>query len=151
VNETGGAIYCFSNSSPTLNNCILWGNSAVIAGNEIYIHDDPSNPSYATLNYCCVDDTGYGGETDNIHDDNECLLKSQGCSGPEFVDTDGPDDTVGTLDDDLHLQDGSPCIDAGNDDYIKGVHKDLDGYPRIVDGNDDGTPTVDIGAYEYRP
>jgi len=31
------------------------------------------------------------------------------------------------------------------------VTTDLDGHPRIVDGNGDSTATVDMGAYEYQP
>ena len=48
----------------------------------------------------------------------------------------------------LRLQDGSPAIDAGDNTFVIGVLTDLDGEPRIVDGNLDGTPTVDLGAYE---
>ena len=47
------------------------------------------------------------------------------------------------LDDDLHLQPDSPCIDAGDNGSLPpGVTEDLDGAPRII--ND----TVDMGAYE---
>ena len=51
---------------------------------------------------------------------------------------------------DPHLQKNSPTIDMGNNDFISGVDYDLDGYPRIIDGNKDGTPTVDMGAFEYQ-
>ena len=51
---------------------------------------------------------------------------------------------------DLRLQKGSPVIDAGDNMYISGVLTDMDGKERIVDGNRDGTPTVDMGAYEYQ-
>ena len=43
----------------------------------------------------------------------------------------------------FHLQSNSPCINGGNNSYIKSS-TDLDGNPRIVDG------FVDIGAYEYQ-
>jgi len=50
---------------------------------------------------------------------------------------------------DYHLKDTSPCIDAGDNSLVpSGVTTDLDGNPRIVDGNNDGKPVVDIGAYE---
>jgi len=50
---------------------------------------------------------------------------------------------------DYHLQGASPCIDAGDNSLVPGgVNSDLDGNQRIVDGNNDGTATVDIGAYE---
>ena len=60
---------------------------------------------------------------------------------------------------DLRLQSGSPAIDAGNNyiDYTPAVpgfqplpDTDIDGYPfwRVMDGNLDGTATVDMGAHE---
>ena len=128
----GGAIYC-SDSSPTLNNCILWGNSASGAGSEIYVRGWGST---VTLNYCCVDNTGYGHDPfgSSIDDTNNCIFVD-----PLFVDPGNGN---------YYLQNTSPCIDKGNNTYISGVDKDLDGNPRIVDGNGDTTTVVDIGAYE---
>ena len=126
--DCGGAIFCYDYGSPTLNNCILWGNSARNKGNEIYIRDSSSS---CTLNSCCVDSTGYAGVTSNIVENN-CIN-----ADPQFVDP---------ANGDYHLQDTSPCIDAGDDSLVPGgVTTDLDGNPRIANG------TVDIGAYEYQP
>lgn len=48
---------------------------------------------------------------------------------------------------DYHLRPGSPCIDAGNNlPHLPDT--DLDGNPRIMDGDRDGTATVDLGPYE---
>jgi len=48
---------------------------------------------------------------------------------------------------DWHLQPGSPAVDSGaGGDSLSGT--DLDGAPRIVDGNGDGAATIDRGAYE---
>jgi len=124
----GGAICCISDSSPTSSNCILWGDSASSGGNEIYIWDSGSS---CTLNYCCVKNAGYGGQTGNITENN-CIS-----ADPQFVDA---------ANGDYHLQDTSPCIDAGKNSYVpSGVTTDLDGNSRIVSG------TVDIGAYEHQP
>ena len=54
--------------------------------------------------------------------------------------------TVGNL----RLAAVSPAVDMGANVYVENVPNDLDGNPRIVDGNKDGTPTVDMGAYEYQ-
>ncbi|RKY12649.1 MAG: hypothetical protein DRP82_06490, partial [Planctomycetota bacterium] len=134
VKGKGGAIYCYS-SSLKLNNCILWGDSAS-SGSEIYARDSGSS---CRLNYCCVDNSAgaYGGNG-TINESSNCIH-----SDPQFVDAAGGD---------YHLKDTSPCIDAGDNSLVpSGVDKDLDGNQRIVDGNNDGTSIVDIGAYEYQP
>ncbi len=43
---------------------------------------------------------------------------------------------------------GSPAIDAGNNAVVTSP-TDLRGNPRIVDGDEDGTSVVDMGAYEF--
>lgn len=50
----------------------------------------------------------------------------------------------------FRLQSNSPAIDRGSNAAIAGVTTDLAGNPRIVDGNRDGTATVDLGAYEFQ-
>jgi hypothetical protein len=50
---------------------------------------------------------------------------------------------------DYHLQTSSPCIDTG-DNYAPDIPAyDFDGYPRIIDGNDDGSAVVDLGPFEH--
>ena len=68
-----------SDSSPTVTNCILWGNSDVENGNEIYNEDAASAP---TVTHSCIQD-GYK-DVGNIDSD------------PLFVDADGPDDNLET-------------------------------------------------------
>ena len=78
---------------------------------------------------------------------------------PMFVDPDGPDWMLGTLDDDLRLAAGSPCIDAGDSTVLPAeITTDLDGNPRFYDDPftvDTGVPggdpccCVDMGAYEF--
>jgi hypothetical protein len=45
---------------------------------------------------------------------------------------------------------GSPAIDRGLNANVV-LSTDQRGFPRIVDGNNDGIPTVDIGAFEVQP
>lgn len=51
---------------------------------------------------------------------------------------------------DLHLKTISPAADAGNDGVIQDFLSDPGGETRVVDGDLDDTPTVDMGAYEYQ-
>lgn len=55
---------------------------------------------------------------------------------------------VNPVNDNYRLQPGSPAIDTGDNSALSGFMTDLDGNPRVVDGDGDGTATIDIGAYE---
>jgi predicted outer membrane repeat protein len=105
----------------TCKNCIIWGNTA----------PDSPQASYSDIDSSCVQG-GHPG-SGNIDAD------------PLFVDADGPDGIYGTADDDVHLLEGSPCINAGDDEAIpEGVTIDFDGEPRVqqcrVDMGVDETP-----------
>jgi len=143
----GGAVYSTNSDPVNLNNCIFWGNTATSGGDELYASRGGS-PSTMNVNNCCLEPTSwstFGGAAININ--TETVY-----ADPAFLDADGADDTVGTLDDDLRVQGSSSCIDAGDNSYVpSGVTTDLDGNPRIVDGNNDGNAVVDIGAYEHQP
>jgi hypothetical protein len=52
---------------------------------------------------------------------------------------------------DLSLQSMSPCIDKGTNAAPMLPSVDFELNPRIMDGDRDGTPTVDMGAFEYMP
>ena len=128
----GGGIYN-NLSIPILKNVIMWDNTAGanIGANIFNQPGSSTNVSYSNIQ------GGYPG-TGNINSD------------PLFVDADGADNIVGTPDDNLRLRPGSPAIDTGNNtDVPSSVTTDLDGSPRIVDGNGDGNAIVDMGAYEY--
>jgi hypothetical protein len=77
---------------------------------------------------------------------------------PQFVninDASGPDNVFSTLDDGLQLRGAgfetpSPAIDSGDNVSVPSdVATDLIGNSRSLEGDGDGTPTVDMGAYEY--
>lgn len=48
------------------------------------------------------------------------------------------------------LRANSAAIDAGKNSYAVGAKRDIQGHPRIIDGNDDGEARIDLGAYEYQ-
>ena len=130
----GGGVCCNNSggtSSATLNNCIVWGNSSEGEGNEIYVNSDNN----FTVNYSDVDDDV--GDIYGVVSWGSGIINDD----PLFVDAASGD---------YHLQATSPCIDAGDNSYVpSGVTTDLDGNPRITDGDGDTTATVDIGAFEY--
>ncbi|UCD30563.1 MAG: right-handed parallel beta-helix repeat-containing protein, partial [Planctomycetota bacterium] len=138
ADRKGGAISSANDSNPVLANCILWGNNAGDLYDEVAQIETLRGT--ATVDYSCIQGwTGDLGGTGNHGDD------------PLFIDPDGPDDAVGTEDDNLRLQRISPCIDAGYNDAVPdGVTTDLDGNPRFIDGDDDEITTVDMGAYELQ-
>src|SRR5262249_4102846 len=46
-----------------------------------------------------------------------------------------------------HLRSDSPCIDTGTILFAPTI--DYDGIPRPLDGNGDGVPLIDMGAFEF--
>jgi len=121
----GGAIYN-KNSNVTMTNSILWYDSA-----EIY-HEIYSLNSTTSVTYCDVydgyeDGTIYTG-TGNINENPNFFSEKSG---------------------DFHLRSNSPCIDKGSNNASELPGKDFEGDSRIIDGDNDGTETVDMGADEY--
>jgi hypothetical protein len=131
ANYYGGGMYNEYGSNPTLSNVIMWGNSA---SSNPEIFNSSANPSisYSDIQGCggsgswnpaCGTDVGKNIDAD-----------------PLFVNASGGN---------LRLQPGSPAIDAGKNSTVPAsVTTDLDGNPRIQDGNGDNSPIVDMGAYE---
>ena len=144
----GGGIYCpfppmpsaaLSGSSAglaagpfTINSCILWGNSDSGGEDESAQLDVYIPP---VVNYSCIQGwTGALGGIGSIGDD-PCFM------APGYWDANGA-----WVDSDYHLLAGSPCIDAGDPNYVPEPNEtDLDGKPRIINGR------IDMGAYEYMP
>jgi hypothetical protein len=75
------------------------------------------------------------------------------CSGMEGIDGNVSIDPSFACPEtfDFRLLTGSPAIDAGNNDVPSLPAQDLEGKPRILDGNADGTATIDFGAIEFDP
>jgi predicted outer membrane repeat protein len=150
--SSGGGAYLIGGGEVVLANCVFWANrdnQGMVEAAQIY-------PSVVEVYDSCVHGGWSGAGAANINAD------------PQFVDPDGPDDVVGTEDDDLRLAPGSPCIDAGDNAAVLLDTTDLDDdgdrtepTPWDVDRNlrffDDpntadtghGTaPIVDMGACE---
>ncbi len=159
---SGGGIYNFSNSAPALTNCSLNLNTAGIAGGAIY--SDSSSP---VLRNCILwDDTApTGPEVVNANaaapEFRYCDVAGSG--GSAAWDADFGTDEGGNIDadplfagasgDNLHLLEGSPCIDAADGALVPSTDKD--GNHRFDDPNTPNTGTgtpnyADIGAFEFQ-
>lgn len=144
LNNQGSGITLESGAGAlSLDNCVLWGNGPNSAqDNQVW---NKYSSVTLSVNYSCIQGlSGSLGGIANIGLD------------PLFVDADGPDNIVGTEDDDLRLQLPSPCIDSGsNSAFPVGITTDLQGLPRfqdeltVVDAGLGTAPVVDRGAYEF--
>jgi uncharacterized repeat protein (TIGR02543 family) len=103
----------------TIANTILWNNQQ---NDRIAGPQTPDSVQNSILG-----DARYRGSSGNFY------------ASPQFVD---PTQT------DYSLQATSPAIDKGATSGADPGKFDLAGYPRVRDGNGDGTAVADIGAYE---
>ena len=147
----GGAMFNFS-GSPRITNCTFTGNSADNNGGGIANFE-----TYPFVINCIL----WGDTPDEIFEIGSSLILTfsdvQGGIGqswfgigcidadPCFVDANNPDPNLQNL----RLNHTSPCIDAGNNNAPYLAATDLDGHPRIIDGDCDQTTVVDMGAYEF--
>jgi hypothetical protein len=160
---SGGGVYASSSDA----NIILTGNT--IVGNTAFdgssgIFADPFTPITISNNIVVAATGQTGIVCDQFrstfptfsHNDvtspgggqsysSNCAAAAQGNGNisldPQLVNATGGD---------YHLQGTSPAIDAGDNSAPNLLLHDYDGNPRIVDGNNDCTDTVDMGAYELQ-
>ncbi len=117
----GGGVFLVLESMLTLRNSVFWNNTDTDGanGNETaHIFDEPAfGENVISVEYSCVqdndpDDAGAYPGTGNIDDD------------PMFVDP---------ANNDYHLAPGSPCIDAGDPNFVpQSGDTDIDGEPRVM-------------------
>jgi hypothetical protein len=139
----GGGIYL---ETGIANHCTIVNNSGVYSGGGVYLKSGVVVNSIVLYNQatgyqecrivgggsvsftCCTWYDGMSYDAGNVYN-----------KDPLFVDyTNG----------DFHLQEGSPCIDAGATTDV--VTVDYEYATRPLDGNVDGNFRVDMGAFEYR-
>ena len=177
---TAGAGISFGESTASLTNCTFFNNTAPHGSSlAARVASIPHGPSAVAASNCIF----WGGNEPIWTDDGSTFTVSYsdvqgGFAGlgninadPRLAKPEGPDGTPGTLDDDLRLRPGSPCIDAGDNNALPFDTFDLDGdwdtfeplpfdaagRPRRLDdpaATDTGSgtaPVVDMGAHERDP
>jgi hypothetical protein len=137
----GGGI-CTYIVSMKVTNCILWGNTADIGSQIAMKTIDPSHRfSILTVNYSDM----LGGALEIYVGGAGFLNWGEGNidADPLFVQPGYWNAKDTWIEGDYHLLPGSPCIDAGDPNYLAVPYEtDLDGKPRVIGGR------VDMGAYE---
>jgi hypothetical protein len=142
ASSLAGAIYCYDSSNITITNCIIWNNTALYAS-QIKVGNSGAatsiHISYSNLQ---------GGKENILSDDNCTVEWGQGNidADPNFVNLGSLSDNKIVATGDYHLLDGSPCIDAGDPDFVaEPSETDIDGNPRILGKR------IDLGADEFVP
>jgi hypothetical protein len=113
-------------------NNIVWGNIAAGNGADIYIEDDRNGDgAEGIINL-------FNNDFSDVY-----IVDGDQYSIGDNIDS----DPLFSLD--LHIPSDSPCIDAGDNSAPNLPATDYDGNSRILDGDADGTETVDMGADEH--
>ncbi len=147
--DYGGAIYDqLGVVSLTMIHCTLTGNDAA-TGKGVALQHYEGNPVVFRATNCIFLDGAQGLWYEDPIDPiiTYCAVQG-GWPGAGNIDQDPlfADPQAG----DFRLIANSPCIDAGTPEVENLPERDLNGLPRSVDGDGDGMPLPDMGAYEYR-
>jgi hypothetical protein len=148
----GGGIYNYGGiigpTNVSITNSILWGNADKVNGSGAAAQLTHNAYGAFNVSYSLVQG-GYTG-AGNISGD------------PLFIDANGSDNILGTLDDNLRLPSASPALDAGNNSAVPAdaadvdddgniteqIPYDMDGRVRSTPRFISGPPRVDMGPYE---
>ncbi len=150
--DGGGLLLALAGGSEftaNIYNNIIWGNTAVSDGDDLYVLANPLGGLDFELRVNRVD--GPGAAAVKLYNNDYHDFYIDDATNLDEADNDNIDQDP-LLDPTFHLLAGSPCIDTGKNDPPGGLPLfDFEGDVRVMDGDGDGTPTVDMGADELLP
>lgn len=127
--QRGGGIHEEAPGAVEVSGCLFWGN-IVEDGAEV-VADDVTPDSWRSVRSSLLETVGVAGISRNL----------DAPTGPKPIDLDS-----------FRIAADSPAIDAGFPTAAEAEHfADIDGLPRIQDGNGDGRALSDLGAFEAGP
>jgi|Deesub1362A_J573_1020465.scaffolds.fasta_scaffold01867_4 hypothetical protein len=151
----GGGIYIWSiydTATLRVYNDIIWGNTANSGGDDgddLYIDADGDGNGIGSIINLYNSDLGQNADFATARSEDLFITYTDGYLYDANITGDPLlNDPAGG---DFHLQRGSPCIDAGSNSAPSIPAEDFEGDSRIIDGDGDSDPVVDIGADEYLP
>jgi len=155
VAHCGGGMANYGASSPTVTNCTFSSNSALFFCGGIYSYDKgfDSNACSPMVTNCIFwgNTAGFTYWGQQIYGYYSVVTYSNVQGGYHGTDNISADPLF-SLSGEPHLGFGSPCIDTGTNTPVGGLlPADPDSNPRKLDGDGDGTATVDMGAFEFNP
>ncbi len=146
--NNAGGILNDDKSHLYLFNCILWGNKY---GDNTpdQVYNEYKSPDPATNSYTELHISLYQGGCSGFG--TTCYVRSTSAN-PLFVDPPGLDGIIGTLDDNLRLNNGSPAINYGGNNFVPLDELDVnyndiitETLPYDLDNNNRINGTVDLG------
>jgi len=160
AHDFGGGLYNRqTDTSPRLLHCTFYGNIAGLEGGGLC---NAADQRLAQIRGCILwgnrDESGDGlaaqvnGALPEVY--TSCIQgwtvddpsRGNTAADPLCLDPDGPDNVIGTIDDNLHLAAGSPCVDAAALEVVA--------PPLTSDAQDQARvrgDAIDMGALEFQP
>jgi len=143
--ERGGGISMIGGSVVGIKNTIVWGNASP-EGNELWV----CNNCITNLDFSVYDNS-----TGDVFITSGGVVNATNSltSDPAFVYHIAPSATnTPNTSGNYMIKSTSPAIDVALNAHVPAaVIEDLRGRVRIIDGDNNATATVDMGAYEYDP
>ncbi|MCP5151701.1 MAG: hypothetical protein H6983_05565 [Ectothiorhodospiraceae bacterium] len=150
--DTAGGIYVLGEA--TIANSILFGNTAAVEEPTLRMQIHHATGAQSQIAFSLVE--GLFAPIPGEDPVDPADVPGSIDADPRFVLAAGVDGMIGTADDDLRLDAGSPAVDAGHNglDLLDLDGRDLAGGPRrkddpaVADTGVGPPPVVDMGAYE---